>query len=356
MSEDEKEMENNMDVEIELEKKRPAFVITASILHILDYSSHQIILSDTSLNLEDTLISRLIMRFVRRVHRNPDAHVSHLGEEQPFTGLLDAFTRNEITFTDFSRQTAELFDEVLKGQSVKTIDLFINAYHYDDVPYVSLLFLEGQSSLAPRSGSENGLLVNTIEEKRGILPAAGKKISSYAVIQCLSHEVHMNDEIKWDTENKDVLQSVLGGEMKESVSEVLTSLTEIADEVAQDYEANPTITVAKTKHAIDKAVKEERPVAPEVLAEEIFPGEENQPRKEAFIQKARQKSLPEEVEVEPAALRSRMKKQKITTDTGIEISFPSEYGENPEMISFDSEEDGSISISIHHIGHITNKS
>ena len=43
------------------------------------------------------------------------------------------------------------------------------------------------------------------------------------------------------------------------------------------------------------------------------------------------------------------------TDTGIEISFPVEYGENPEFIEFSTEENGLISIELKNIGSIENK-
>jgi hypothetical protein len=350
------EEENNMDVEIELEEGKPKFEISSSILHILDYSAHTTVLSEASLNLEDSLIGKLVMRLVRRVHRDMDARQGTFAEESDFMKLVDRCSRDEISFTAFSQQAAAMFDAVLGEQSVKTIDLFVNAYHYDDVPYMSFLFLEGQSSLAPYSGQENGLRINTIQEKRGILPSLGRKIPSYAVINCLNHEVRMRDEMKWDTEDKNVLSSVMGCSASYSQKEVITSLTDIADEVAQAFDDNPALSVSRIKQRIDETAREERPLAAEELAEAAFPGEENRSRQEAFMKKAKEESLPETVAVEPGVLRARMKKQKITTDTGIEISFPTEYSANPDMISFVDEEDGSISISIRHISKITNKS
>lgn len=347
--------ENNMDVEISLEEKKPSFEIAASVLHILDYSAHVTVLSDASMNLEDDLIGRLVTRLVRRAHRDSDGHAGIFEADASYPALLDQLNQGSLSFTAFSKKTAERFDEALRDQTVKTLDLFVNSYHYDDVPYVSLIFLEGQSSLAPFTGSENGLAVNTIEEKRGILPSLNKKIASYAVINVLSHEMRINDAIKWDTEEKNVLASVLQCSMKQSQKEVLKNLTEVADEVARDYDENPAVAVSKAKQYIADAVKEERPVETREIAEEIFPGEENRERQEAFLHRSTEREVPEEVAIEPSAIKAGMKKQRIATDTGIEISFPTEYTADPDMISFVNEEDGSISISIHHIGKITNK-
>lgn len=51
-----------------------------------------------------------------------------------------------------------------------------------------------------------------------------------------------------------------------------------------------------------------------------------------------------------------MKNQKIRTDTGIELSFPTAYFENPDKIEFINNPDGTISIEIKHVGKITNRS
>lgn len=46
---------------------------------------------------------------------------------------------------------------------------------------------------------------------------------------------------------------------------------------------------------------------------------------------------------------------KIKTDTGIEITVPSDFFNNPEYIEFISNEDGTISIAIKNVGQIINR-
>ena len=46
---------------------------------------------------------------------------------------------------------------------------------------------------------------------------------------------------------------------------------------------------------------------------------------------------------------------KIKTDTGIEITFPSEYIENTDFIQFINNPDGTLSIELKNIGKIVNK-
>lgn len=65
--------------------------------------------------------------------------------------------------------------------------------------------------------------------------------------------------------------------------------------------------------------------------------------------------MPERVVVEKAVAKRVAKNHKIRTDTGIEVTFPAELGENPEFIEFVSAPDGLISIQLKNIGHIENR-
>ena len=65
--------------------------------------------------------------------------------------------------------------------------------------------------------------------------------------------------------------------------------------------------------------------------------------------------LPERVVVEKAVAKRVTKSHKIRTDTGIELTFPAEYGENSDFIEFFSTPDGRIEIALKNIGAIENR-
>jgi hypothetical protein len=66
-------------------------------------------------------------------------------------------------------------------------------------------------------------------------------------------------------------------------------------------------------------------------------------------------AIPERVVVEKAVAKRVTKNHKIRTDTGIELTFPAEYGENPDFIEFFSTPDGRIEIALKNIGAIENR-
>ena len=63
----------------------------------------------------------------------------------------------------------------------------------------------------------------------------------------------------------------------------------------------------------------------------------------------------ERVVVEKSVAKRVAKSHKIRTDTGIDITFPAEYGENPDFIEFVSGPNGLINIELKNIGHIENR-
>ena len=78
--------------------------------------------------------------------------------------------------------------------------------------------------------------------------------------------------------------------------------------------------------------------------------------RDAIKASLQEERLPERVPVERAQVeRAAVRNHKIRTDTGIEISFPAEMGNNPEYIEFVNEPNGLITLALKNIGSIENR-
>ena len=138
-----------------------------------------------------------------------------------------------------------------------------------------------------------------------------------------------------------------------SEKKYLKTVQEIACEVADEYEESPAVVLGKVKNHIAESVKEGMTINTETLVEEVF---EEQPKlAEAFRKRVEEVTLPKKIEVPAVSITPSFRKQRIRTDTGIEITFPAEYFQNNEFIEFRNHSDGTITIEIKQIGHITNK-
>ncbi len=73
------------------------------------------------------------------------------------------------------------------------------------------------------------------------------------------------------------------------------------------------------------------------------------------MEEAADRDLPAQLKVEPKVARRVAAKHHIRTDTGVDITFPAEFGKNPDFLEFTSNLDGTISIAIKNVSAIENR-
>ena len=63
----------------------------------------------------------------------------------------------------------------------------------------------------------------------------------------------------------------------------------------------------------------------------------------------------EPVKMDQEATLKKMCKHKLKTDTGIELTIPTDYFDNIEYVEFNNNDDGTLSITLKHISNIVNR-
>ena len=337
----------------EQEEKVPSLLLEAAVLHCLDYSHGMTNLSEETLDIEDPFLEKFVLRYVKKTLHDIRLRTGYFEEDSQFLPIVEDYTKENVNFLAFTRRAAECFDDFVKNIAMHSYDLLFARFTNEEVPYVAMIVLENQevyahSSLLNDEGKmKNGILLETV------LPSFTKKIDTFAIIDLLNKEVKFVDDTKWNSGEVNVLQDmVLGCTGEKSGGEVIQEVSAITEEIAVQFDENPTLLLPKVKQYIRKAGSEEKPLVLKEAAEEIF---EDEQMVSAFLARSEEKQLPEAVEVPKKAVERKMKNQRIRTDTGIELSFPVDYYENPEYIRFVNEPDGTISITIQHIGKIMPK-
>lgn len=69
----------------------------------------------------------------------------------------------------------------------------------------------------------------------------------------------------------------------------------------------------------------------------------------------RQASLPEEAPVRRGVANRLTRSHKIKTDTGVEITFPSELADKPGYLDFSRDAEGRITITVGNVAAIENR-
>ena len=148
-----------------------------------------------------------------------------------------------------------------------------------------------------------------------------------------------------------MLESVLGPSPQETV----TAIRKTAEKVAKDFGIDPVKTSASVKRAIAEELSEDENLDPIKTGLAVFGNAPDM--EEAFRKKMGDAGFirEEPVKVDRQAIMKKVENQKLKTDTGIELSIPAAYFDNTEYIEFNRDEDGSLSITLKHIGSLVNR-
>ena len=77
--------------------------------------------------------------------------------------------------------------------------------------------------------------------------------------------------------------------------------------------------------------------------------------RDEFVEKLEKAGVPEKVEVNKYLTKKMTANIKLSTNTGVELSFPPEHYKDPEFMELITNEDGTLSIKINNITELTNR-
>lgn len=328
-------------------------LINAAILHIFDYQSNQTIISDQTMNLDDSTIEKYIHKTILKCMQDLRNQVGYFHETSSVLACIKNYQSQQANFSDTTKQLSKKFQPFFQS-TTKAYDLLCVDYTYDTQRYMGMYVLENQMAYTHLTKTNAGLLENTITKQSSLLPNTTKKLNAYANIDFTNFQISFVDTLDWKQDDVQVLKdSILDCTCEESKQEILQKVNDVVEEVALQVDSNPTLLLSKYKNYVKEAIEDELPITTEQLATNVF--NETEEMQDTFLSSSLQHELPKEVEVPKQYISRKMKNQKIKTDTGIELTFPTEYSKDSNYIEFVRNEDGKISIEIKNIGEIINK-
>ena len=349
--------------------------INHAILHVFDFTSCVNVYSQAELDLENRQIKGYVTKQAKKYLTNIENKHGEFSAESSFAPKLRAYFGGNRGFVELSVQIAEyIAGELGRMSKSESTDLLVvdfeeetkleGAAFEEEIEasfdgrvsrYFGLFLLESKQAYIHAVGSNDfGAASNQIERHHAIMPNPSQKISSFAIVESKSLSVAFQDKLRQIAGQDTYLipDGLLQCSMEASSKEVIDEITNIVEEVAVEYGANTTVALTRAKAYVTEAAEEGRGVEPRELAQEVF---EDEPLQERFMESASEENIPQSVRVDKKAAERITRNHKIRTDTGIEITFPSEYAHNSDFIEFASMPNGLISIELKNIGQIENK-
>lgn len=350
--------------------------INHAILHIFDFVSCVNTFAQEELDLSNKTAKRYVTTHSRRALNNMDSKRGEFSSESLFAPQLKDYFQGQRSFVGLSTQIAEyIAGELGHMEKPESTDLLVvdfeddpdstvremtdeeaeDAYKAKGKRYFALLLLESkQAYMHELNYSEEGNARNDIARHHAILPNPSQKVQSFAVIEAGTLKVSFCDK-KREIAGKEtwlIPDGLLQCSTEASSKEVFETVTRIVEEVAEEHGANSTVAISKAKTYVSENAEESEEVVPEELGREVF---EDDVLQRKFDEAVAEEKLPERIVVEKMVAERVTKNHKIRTDTGIVVTFPAEYGENPDFIEFEKGDDGFISIQLKKIGRIENR-
>lgn len=348
--------------------------VSQAILHAFDFETGSKYYSEAPLDLENRPTKSYVQRRLRKIVGNAESNHGEFAEDSGFAGELEHYLMGGAEFQGFSVQIAEWFwEELRRAEELEQVDLLVADFiDTDAVPVdanstdaeVDAAFdgPEGKRFFAvvllPRKQSfvhEIGGGANEILRMDTALPNPTAKIDTYVLVDCDSFAIDFHDkERSIGGETIQILpDKFLQCTAAASTQQVFTEVSEIVKDVAEEYGLTPAVEVGRAKAAVAQQADREEVVAPAEIGRVVF--EDRPDVQQVFEERVREAKLPEEAPVRRGVANRLAKNHKIKTDTGIEITFPSDLADKPGYLDFSTGADGTISITIGNVAHIENK-
>lgn len=275
----------------------------------------------------------------RKARIRPNDYMTEVMErgESPFAAVVE-YVANEI------HAILKSNPDVQAGNGI-----FIKA-NMDEQEYIVFFKLNYQTKFIC-SIDEAGL----VEWKRNnkILPSASQKVTEYFYLNLSNGYIRVSDcENFVDGHSCNYLADHV---LKLSVGKSEKEMVETFENVVQE-------TVKETYQEVPQKLMEYRQTVAEIVQEKgnidveefslVFFAD-NEKAKEQCLEKAREEELTERpITISKKMERQLNKKQKIVTESGIEIIVPIEYLQNNDVFEYVQDDSGKISIIIRDVGSI----
>lgn len=329
--------------------------INKAVLHVFDCKSGISIFSQKELDLSDEVTSNYLEKHIRRILNDSSKNNGQFKSNSPMYDLVKQYISRNVDFLDVSYYIGDkLYEHISMSDKFDSADLLIADCNLDDIRYIAILFPLTKNAYTHFVNQRDEIIFNEMVLNKAILPSPSQKIDSFAIINCEDYSISFCDKRRFiDGHDCFVIPDYLLECTSEiSSKEAVSAVSKIAEKVAGEYGMNPTVALSRAKTYLVENAEVSSRLSTEKIGEAIFTDEKAQ---KAFDDELNRQNLPGEVIINRSFAIKTGRNHKIKTDTGIEISFPSEYIENNNFIEIINNSDGTISIELKNIGKILNK-
>lgn len=330
-------------------------VIDKAILHILDFNTGTIGLSDEELVVENS-IEEFLLKHIEKSLANQDAKKGVFYEDSEFQHELVDYLAGKVDFVIFSKYIADTLEKAIShAEEMASADLLICDVRIDDVRKIIIFKANSHSGFIHQIvQTENGFR-NDIVNHHSIMPGLAQKMDEFALVDTVTKEISSFSK-KYTIDGNSIFvfpEILLECAQTPSPKETIKKINQTVKKVTEAYGQDECAAAAAVKSYIADNVQQSNQLDPLEAGKEVF--KDNPSMQEDYDRQLKEAGFTEPVAVNSEATLKKMRNHKLKTDTGIELTIPVDYFDNTEYVEFHNNADGSLSITLKHIQNIMNR-
>ncbi|WP_026766010.1 nucleoid-associated protein [Selenomonas ruminantium] len=330
-------------------------IIDKAILHILDFNSGMTVYSDEELTVQDS-IETFLLKHIEKSWGSQDAKPGTFYDDSHCAQLVKEYLGGEMSFVPFSKELAKkLEDAFVHAEEMASSDVIVADVRIDDRRQIVIFKSNSHIGYTHQVNQTEAGIKNEIINHYSIMPNLSQKMEEFAFIDTESKEISVTAK-KYTIDGNSILvfpEILLECSLTPSPKEAIKNLSKTAAKVAEAYGQDKVATEAAVKSYVTENMQNTDELDLVEAGKEIF--KENPSMQADFDNAIKEAGFTEPVKMDQEATIKKMCKHKLKTDTGIELTIPSEYFDNTEFMEFHNNEDGTLSIMLKHIGNIVNR-
>ncbi len=330
-------------------------IIDKAVLHIMDLNSGMTVYSDEELSIKDS-IETFLLKHIEKAWGSQEAKPGEFYEDSSFKDKLATYVSGEDDFISFSKEVGHTFEEAFfHAEEMTSADLIIADVRIDDHRQIVIFKCNSHIGYIHQvNQTENGVK-NEIINHYAIMPNLTQKMDEFAFIDVESRAISVSSK-RYTIDGNHIFvfpEILLECSLEPSPKEAIKSLDKTVKKVAEAYGQNEASLSAAVKNYVAETMQSADELDLQAVGKEVF--KDNPSMQADFEAAIQEQGFEKPVKMDQESTLKKMCKHKLKTDTGIELTIPTDYMDNIEYVEFNNNEDGTLSITLKHISNIVSR-
>lgn len=319
--------------------------IIDAYLSILDENVGTPLFSEVKMNFEDINTFNYLEKLAKKILSSTDMKL--IGDFTKKNILINKIESNAELVELNSLFCNEYYDLILK-QISESCDMIALHVEYIDKEYYIFTKIKYTKAITHSIKNESLRIIDLVQHNY-ILRNNQAALCDSFIYSLYDKKFYVIDEYKDNVFS----EKVINAKVLKSVKEKIKHLKTVTQDIVDEFYSGSVVKSLEINENISESLNETSSINIETISIDCF--KDNESAKNTFLNKISINILENEVQVPESMVKKYNKKQKIITDSGIEILVPMEYINDKSKIDIKTSENGSLVITLKNIDKIIGK-